>query len=134
MDQIGVHLLTGTLLFDLLLLLSAERCWVAKWVDDPIDNRLEIDICLPPKREHDGWSYIDLELDPVRHKDGTIEIQDRDEFAFACRDGWITPEQAVMANTTAVAMTDALRKRDEPLGNEGWRRLYAVKAKPGNLQ
>ena len=40
---------------------------VAWWVDDPGDRRLEIDVCLCPQRELDGWSYIDLELDPVRH-------------------------------------------------------------------
>jgi hypothetical protein len=34
-----------------------------------------------------------------------------------------------MAEVTAVAMANALRKYDEPLGNEGWQRLGAVKDK-----
>ena len=117
----------GTLAFDAILLLSPERCWVAWWVDDPADKRLEIDICLAPKRELDGWSYIDLELDPIRHEGGIIETEDRDEFEAACRNGWMTPEDARIACATAAAMETALHRRREPFGDEGWRRLDAVR-------
>jgi hypothetical protein len=117
----------GTLRYDFLLLLSSGRLWVAKWVDDPVDRRLEIDICLAPEREDDGWRYIDLELDPIRYENGLISIEDRDEFEIACRNGWITSDEAVVAHETAVAMEAALRKRDEPLGDEGWLRLEALR-------
>jgi hypothetical protein len=113
----------GTLPCDVLLLLSPERHWVAWWVDDPDDKRLEIDVCLAPERKHDGWSYVDLELDPIRHEGGMIEIEDTDEFDDACRSGWIRPEDARMAHETALAMETALRNHEEPLGDEGWRRL-----------
>jgi hypothetical protein len=89
----------------------------------PPTDCLEIDVCLAPEREHDGWSYVDLELDPIRHESGVIQIEDYDEFDVACRDGWITPETARIALDTALAMEAALRKREEPLGDEGWMRL-----------
>ena len=84
---------------------------------------MEIDVCLAPIRLDDGWSFVDLELDPIQHEDGVIEIADRDEFDAACRDGWIVKEDADMANEVATAMEHALRTRDEPFGAEGWHRL-----------
>src|SRR5262245_52971908 len=118
----------GRLPYDCVLLLSPGRFWVAVWVDDPADRRLEIDVCLAPECEHDGWSYVDLELDPIRHESGVIQIEDYDEFDVACRDGWITPENARIALDTALAMEGALRKREEPLGDEGWRRLNTLRS------
>jgi len=117
----------GTLPFDVLLLLSPERCWVAWWVDDPADRRLEIDVCLAPNREGDVWSFVDLELDPIRHQDGAVEIEDGDEFVMACDNGWISEQESITAETTAEALAMRLRQRDEPFGNEGWRRLDALK-------
>jgi hypothetical protein len=117
----------GTLPLDCLLLLSPDRPWVAWWVDDPADRRLEIDVCLAPKREKDGWSYVDLELDPIRHEGAAVTIEDYDEFDEACRNGWMTPEEAQIANATAAAMEFALLHRIEPLGDEGWRRMAIVR-------
>src|SRR4051812_1227860 len=98
----------GTLPFAVLLLLRRDRNWVAWWVDDPADRRLEIDICLRPERVHDGWAYVDLELDPVRHEGGSIEIQDLDEFDTACRSGWMTAADAEIAAKTSAEMETAL--------------------------
>jgi predicted RNA-binding protein associated with RNAse of E/G family len=84
---------------------------------------------LPPQREDDGWSYVDLELDPIRHESGLIEIQDRDEFEDACQKGWITAEDAKVANATAEAMEVWLSRQDEPLAQEGWKRLSALKGR-----
>lgn len=117
----------GKLPFDFVALVNPNNWWVAWWVDDPKDKRLEIDVCLPPQREDDGWSYVDLELDPIRHESGLVEIQDRDEFEDACQRGWITPENAKAANATAEAMEMWLSRRDEPLGQEGWKKLRALK-------
>src|SRR5262245_16814473 len=117
----------GGLPCDCLFLLSAGRFWVAVWVDDPADRRLEIDVCLPPEREHDGWTYVDLELDPIRHESGIIQIEDYDEVDAVRRNGWITPENARIALETASAMEASLRKREEPLGDEGWMRLNILR-------
>ena len=121
---------TGTLPFDVLLLLSAVRFWVAWWVDDPADRRLEIDVCLCPVRVNDGWSYVDLELDPVRHENGIIEIEDRDEFDAACLQGWIAGADAEIAQTTAADLEDALGQRRAPFGKDGWQRLESLREAP----
>jgi Protein of unknown function (DUF402) len=118
----------GTLPFDALALLSPERSWVAWWVDEPGDRRVEIDVCLAPQSENDGWSYVDLELDLVRHENGTTEILDRDEFDAACRNGWISLQDAEMSDATTKMMADVLRRGDEPFGEEGWRRLRLAKS------
>ncbi len=80
-------------------------------------------MCLAPQRETDGWSYVDLELDLVRHENGITEILDRDEFEIACREGWISSGEAEMAEAVATTLEAALRRREEPLGDEGWQRL-----------
>ena len=120
----------GTLSLDVLLLISPARYWVAWWVDDPADRRLEIDVCLQPDRVVDGWSFVDLELDVVRHEGGAIEIHDRDEFAIACRNGWIDASQADIAEATAIRLESALRERREPLGDNGWAILEGLRAAP----
>lgn len=67
--------------FDAVLLLAELRPCVTWWVDDPHDRRVEVDICLPPQRTDQGWSFIDLELDPIRHeRDQRVVTHDEDEF------------------------------------------------------
>ena len=114
----------GTMPFDALLLLTPDQPFVTWWVDDPTDPRVEIDICLPPRATEAGWSFVDLELDPVRHeRTGVIEIEDIDEFDEACDQGWIAPEDSQIAMAAAALMRGALGERTEPWGDDGWRRL-----------
>jgi hypothetical protein len=113
----------GVLPFDVLVLLARGRPWVTWWVDDPADRRVEIDVCLPPRRTDRGWSYVDLELDPVRHEDGRVEIEDEDELAEAREQGWMSADDAELARQVAEQTAQALRGRIEPWGDEGWRRL-----------
>lgn len=115
---------SGTLAVPVVVLLAAERPWVAWWVGDPADRRLEIDVCLPPRRTDTGWRFVDLELDPVLHeRDSRVEIEDRDEFEQACRDGWIGVAEAALARSTAEERAAALRRRDEPWQARGWHLL-----------
>jgi hypothetical protein len=124
---------TGTLPFDALALFSPEQWWVAWWVEDARGRRIEIDVCLPPQREPNGWSYVDLELDVVKRENGSTEVLDRDEFDAACLNGWISAQDARRADVITEAMADALRRGDEPFGEEGWRRLRLAKLPPGEL-
>jgi hypothetical protein len=117
----------GALPFDALVLVDPAAWWVTFWVDDTNDRRVEIDICLPPERCADGWSYVDLELDPVRHANGDVEVQDRDEFAAACANGYVTPADADAAIHAAARMERALREAREPWGETGWQRLAAAR-------
>ena len=119
----------GTMPVDAILLLRPDDPFVTWWVDDPQDRRVGIDICLPPVRTPDGWSFVDLELDPVRHEStGVIEIEDDDEFREACAAGWIDERDAALASATAADRADALRRRDEPWGEVGWRKLAELLA------
>lgn len=119
----------GTMPFDALLLVSTEVPAVTWWVDDPSDRRIEIDICLAPMATESGWSFIDLELDPLRHEHtGVIEIEDHDEFAAACQQGWISPDEAAFALEMATRLERALGQRLEPWGDEGWTRLQTAKS------
>jgi hypothetical protein len=113
----------GALSFDVVALIKPGRWFATWWVDDPHDRRVEIDISLPPDRTEDGWSCVDLELDVFRHEPDFVEVRDRDEFDVACRNQWITPQDAAMAEATAAEMQRVLEQRVEPWGDQGWRRL-----------
>lgn len=117
----------GTMPFNAIVLLRLADPFVTWWVDDPADRRVEIDVCLPPLATTDGWSFVDLELDPVRHElTGVIEIEDLDEFEAACAAGWISESEAEIARATARRMATALERREEPWGDAGWRRLQGL--------
>lgn len=51
----------GKLSVPVVVLLAVSRPWVAWWVGDPADRRLDIDVCLPPEKTESGWRYTDLE-------------------------------------------------------------------------
>jgi hypothetical protein len=121
---------TGTMPFNSIVLLRPDDPFVTWWVDDPADRRVEVDICRPPIETPVGWSFIGLELDPVRHElTGAVEIEDDDEFQEACVRGWITAEEAALATATAQDLATALTRRIEPWGETGWRRLRELLAR-----
>ena len=122
----------GTLSFDIVVLVRPREWAVSWWIDEPADRSVAVDICLPPERTAEGWSFVDLELDPVRHASGVVEIQDNDEFEEACRNGWIAAEDAEMAVVTATVMAEALRDHVEPWEDVGWQRLDAAKTRGGS--
>lgn len=115
---------SGTLSVPVMVLLATGRPWVAWWVGDPADRRLEIDVCLPPELTRAGWRYIDLELDSVLHeRDSRVEIEDWQEYEQACRNGWMSANDAKLAQFTAEDRAEALRRRTEPWQERGWQML-----------
>lgn len=116
----------GLLSVPVVVLLAAGRPWVACWVGDPADRRLEIDVCLPPVPTGAGWHYVDLELDPVLHEpSGRVEIEDWDEYDQARRNGWMSEDDATLARTTAERCAEALRQGTQPWLRRGWQLLQA---------
>ncbi|MBU2664739.1 DUF402 domain-containing protein [Actinoplanes bogorensis] len=106
------------------VLLATGRPWATWWVGDPADRRLEIDVCLPPTRIEEGWQYVDLELDPVLHRDGNrVEIEDWDEYDESIRTGNMTSDDAKLALVTAEGCAQLLRRRSEPWLERGWKLL-----------
>jgi hypothetical protein len=99
------------------------RGWLGR-VDDPRDQRLEIDVCLPPQVDDAGWRDVDLELDPVLHeRDRRVEVEDWDEYDEACRDGWMCTDDAALARATAQRCAELLQRRTEPWIRRGWQML-----------
>lgn len=114
---------------DAVVLLRPGDPFVTWWVEDPRDRRVEVDICLPPVETADGWSFVDLELDPVRHElTSVIEIEDGDEFEEARSAGYMSDADAALATATAKELAAALAANREPWGEEGWMRLRALLA------
>ncbi|MFC0004004.1 DUF402 domain-containing protein [Micromonospora siamensis] len=114
----------GVLSLSAVVLVAVGRPWAAWWVADPGDRRLEIDVCLPAERAGAGWRYVDLELDPVRHEqDSRVEIEDWDEYEVACREGWMSGDDGMLARAVAEERAEALRRREEPWQERGWRLL-----------
>jgi hypothetical protein len=114
----------GTLSVPVVVLLAVDRPWAAWWVDDPADQRLELDICLPPEATDAGWRYVDLELDPVLHRSsGRVEIDDWDEYEEARRNGSMNAYDANLARTTAQRCAEVLRQGAEPWLWRGWQLL-----------
>jgi hypothetical protein len=114
----------GVMPFDALMLVDIDRPCVTWWVDDPSDPRIEIDICLAPLRTPTGWSFVDLELDPVRRElTGLVEVEDWDEFEECRQRGLIDDASAELAVANAESLRQALVERREPWGQVGWDRL-----------
>jgi predicted RNA-binding protein associated with RNAse of E/G family len=106
------------------VLLATGRPWVTWWVGDPADRRLEIDVSRAPEVTEAGWHYVDLELDPIRHEsDGRVEIEDWDEYDEACRNDWMSADDAKLALVVAEGCAHALRLGTEPWLQRGWHLL-----------
>ncbi|MGH3448311.1 MAG: DUF402 domain-containing protein [Nocardioidaceae bacterium] len=117
---------TGVLRFPIVVLLAPERPWVAWWVNDPDDRRLEIDVCLPPWSIEQGWSYVDLELDPVRHEsNASVTIEDWDEYDQSVRDGWMSTDEANLARSVAEERAQSLCQAGS-MWQSGWELLTTL--------
>jgi hypothetical protein len=115
---------SGTLAVPVVVLLATGRPWVTWWVGDPADRRLEIDVSRAPEITETGWQYVDLELDPIRHEsDGRVEIEDWDEYEEACRNDWMSADDAKLALVVAEGCAHALRAGAEPWLQRGWHLL-----------
>lgn len=114
----------GVLPVDVVVLVADARPFVAWWVDDLDDPRIEVDVCLPPTRSETGWTYVDLELDPVRHENGyRVDIEDWDEYHQSMASGQMSPEEAELAARTALDLSTQLRDQDSAWIEAGWQRL-----------
>ena len=124
---------TGRMPADLLVLLAPKRPWVTKWWDDDAKRTVEIDVCLPPERTERGWSYVDLELDPVRHEgdEPWVEIEDWDEYDEAVAAGHMSAADALLAREVAEDLAARLRDPADALWALGWQTLRDITATRG---
>lgn len=126
---------TGTLPFDVVLLIKAERPWVAWWAPHPGDSRLEVDVCLPPSRSDHAWRFVDLELDVFKRRgDGGVSVEDREEFDDAVRAGAITHDDARLAEETTRDLERTLARGQETWIARGWVLLDGVVGRRGDAE
>jgi hypothetical protein len=104
-------------------LITHDAWWIASWRADDSNPKISVDICTPPTLTNGQWVYTDLELDPIAHQNGGVEIEDEDEFTLACDAGIITPAEALAARTAADSVAAMLRRKEEPFGHIGWTKI-----------
>jgi hypothetical protein len=67
---------------DFIVLVPADGCWIASW-NGPGESDISIyvDVTSKPTFQSGVVSAVDLDLDVVQHRDGTVRVLDEDEFA-----------------------------------------------------
>lgn len=105
---------------DILVLMPTNEWYTALWWSgEGEDTDIYVDIAKPPMFVNKEWKCVDLEIDVVRTFDGTVTIEDEDEFEEAFEADNINADE----HKAALAMTEAiesnLRHRIEPFGLVG---------------
>jgi len=96
--------------------------WEATW--SPLWNRTkepEVYVDVTTRASWDGNTVhmVDLDLDVVRHRDGSVAILDEDEFAEHQVALGYPAEVIAEAEATAAWLVEALTARVEPFGDVG---------------
>lgn len=106
---------------------AAGPWWTGIWNDGPrTDGRsiwTYVDVITPAAWDGDTVRMIDLDLDVVRRSDGSVEIDDEDEFEEH-RIAFDYPQHVVdRARTEAAQLVLAVERGTEPFGTVGDRWL-----------
>ena len=107
--------------------ITPGRWWTAVWNVGPGfgDRSIQIyvDVITPAVWEGDTVRMVDLDLDVIRRRDGTVEVDDEDEFdEHRVLFGY--PEHVVdKARTETARLALAMERREEPFGSVGERWL-----------
>jgi Ribonuclease G/E len=67
-----------------------------------------VNVCTPVECFPDTVRYVDLHVDVVKHRDGTVERVDDDELDQSVADGEISEQLAEKARSVASAVENAL--------------------------
>lgn len=107
--------------------ITPNRWWTAVWNVGPGNGsrsiEIYVDVITPAVWEGDIVRMVDLDLDVIRRRDGSVEIDDEDEFEeHRVRFGY--PDHIVdKARTETARLAIAVERRDEPFGSVGERWL-----------
>jgi hypothetical protein len=105
---------------DFVVLVPADGCWIASW-NGPgeTDIAVYVDVTSKPSVQPDAVSAVDLDLDVVRLRDGTINVLDEDEFAeHQVRYGY-PAEVVAQARATAHDLVAGFASGKEPFATVG---------------
>jgi hypothetical protein len=110
---------------DFVVLVPPHGAWIANWNAPGPSMAVYVDVTTDVRREADVIHAVDLDLDVVRFRDGTVEVLDEDEFAeHQIRYGY-PPDVVARARATTDDLVASLAARVEPFGTAGEARLEA---------
>ena len=99
--------------------LAAEHAWYfpAFWFTAETD--LTIDVCTPPRFENGTWSFVDMELDLFRRRDGRAGVVDQDDWDLLVGSGLVSDDAVRTVEETARILLPLVEHRVEPFGDAG---------------
>jgi len=104
--------------------------WTLHYNGTATDKSHFVDITTPSTWVSEGRvEMIDLDLDVVLHQDGTLEVEDEDEFAVHQLQYGYTGEEILKARETTDRIVAALHAREEPffeVARGWWERVRAL--------
>ncbi|MEJ3744933.1 DUF402 domain-containing protein [Actinomycetes bacterium KLBMP 9797] len=105
---------------DFVVLVPVDGCWIASWNGlGETDISLYVDVTSKPSVEAGVVSAVDLDLDVVQHRDGTVRILDEDEFAEHQVSYNYPAEVVEQARATAEGLVAWLTAGTEPFATVG---------------
>ncbi|MGX6604273.1 DUF402 domain-containing protein [Micromonosporaceae bacterium Da 78-11] len=114
---------------DFVVLVPATGGWIANWNDPTATSTaVYVDVTTEPVRLPDAVEAVDLDLDVVLLRDGTVEVLDEDEFAeHQVRYGY-PPDVITQARVTTDELVALITAGIEPFGEVGRARLAEFSA------
>jgi uncharacterized protein len=106
--------------YDFIVLVPARGRWVASW-NGPAHRRVAVyvDVTDGPIRANGLVEAVDLDLDVIRLRDGSVELLDEDEFEEHQRLYGYPAEVITQARDTADELIAMITHRHEPFGEVG---------------
>lgn len=109
---------------DFVVLVPTEGNWIANW-NAATDTAIYVDVTTAPVRLPGAVEAVDLDLDVVRLRDGTVQVLDEDEFAEHQRLYGYPAEVIAEAESTTADLVARITAATEPFGAVGSSRLAA---------
>jgi uncharacterized protein len=118
--------------FDWVTLFPHESAWAASFYDsDDQPIAVYVDMTTPAVWSGRTVSMVDLDLDVILRRDGTLYLDDEDEFAAHQVELQYPPEVAAMARSAADEVLAAIADAAEPFGTVG--RAWAERSRRRQL-
>ena len=116
---------------DFVMIAPYDRWWVASFNGTgETDVAVYVDVATPPVVGTHSVESVDLDLDVIRLRDGSVRVLDEDEFAeHQVRYGY--PADVIdRARRTTDELVDLVTGRTEPFGAvaDGWLRAFTAGA------
>ena len=104
------------------LLFPRDAWWTASFNAEPHKTAIYCDISSVPEWRDGMVTMIDLDLDVIRRRDGTVFVDDEDEFAEHQVRYAYPPDVVAGAERSAAWLLDAVTQRSGPFGgaHESW--------------